>query len=168
VIGMTVHDVTADRHQRREAGMSDDISNPVDPAGPAAVPTHDATPETSPGDDLPALPIFDRDAAMAHVGDDAEVLRAVVEMFLEEGPKRLAQIGAAVQAGDPRGLESSAHSLKGSAAILGLERVRALSLALEDLGESGSVAGAEARMKALGGALEDGMAALRRELKSPA
>ncbi|MCG6989967.1 MAG: Hpt domain-containing protein [Gemmatimonadetes bacterium] len=148
--------------------MTDDISNPVDPAGSPAMPTRDATPASSAGDELPKLPVFVRDAAMTHVGDDPEVLRSIAEMFLEEGPKRLAKIGAAVQAGDAGGLESSAHSLKGSAAILGLERVRALSLALEELGESGSVAGAEARMEALSGALEDGMAALRRELKSPA
>lgn len=148
--------------------MNDDISNPVDPAGPAASPARDATPATSPADDLSTLPVFDRDAAMTHVGEEVEVLRAVVEMFLEEGPKRLAQIGAAVQVGDARELEGSAHTLKGSAAILGLERVRALSLALEELGESGSAAGAEARMKALSGALEEGIAALRRELKSPA
>jgi HPt (histidine-containing phosphotransfer) domain-containing protein len=148
--------------------MDDHTSKPVNPAEPAARPMRGATPGPSSGEDLTTLPVFDREAAMVHVGEDPEVLRAIVEMFLEQGPERLGQIAAAVQAGDAGGLESSAHALKGSAAILGLERVRALSLALEDLGESGSVAGAEERMDALSGALEEGMTALRGEMEMPA
>jgi two-component system sensor histidine kinase/response regulator len=162
---MTACGMTAYRGQRMEAGMDDHISKPVDPAGPAA-PTRHAKPVTSVGDALPSPPVFDRDAALAHVGEDTEVLSAIVEMFLEQGPGRFTEIAAAVQAGDAAGLESSAHALKGSAAILGLERVRALSLALERLGESGSVVGAEARLAELNRALEDGVAALRGELES--
>ncbi len=111
-------------------------------------------------------PVFDRAVAMEHVSDDVALLRSIVEMFVKQGPEQLAAIVAAVRAGNAAGLEFSAHTLQGSAAILGLGRIRAMALGLEELGEGGSVAGAEARLVELAGAMEEGLLALRRELEA--
>jgi HPt (histidine-containing phosphotransfer) domain-containing protein len=117
-------------------------------------------------DDDSAGPVFDREGAMAHVGDDAEVLRAVLEMFIDSAPARLVALDAAVTAGDARALEDAAHGLKGTAATLSLERVRALALGLEESGEAGTVAGARDRLPALEAAVEEAIQALRHELES--
>jgi HPt (histidine-containing phosphotransfer) domain-containing protein len=111
-----------------------------------------------------AAPVYDRAAALEHVGDDLTVLRAIVEMFLEQGPERLGAIADAVGAGSTSELESAAHALKGSAATLGLERVRVLALALEDLGLAGSQKGAADRLAELRRAMDEGLNALREEL----
>lgn len=147
--------------------MDDDVSKPTHAAEPGGSVTPPAAAHAPPTGGSPQAAVFDRAAAMDHVGDDTEVLRAIVEMFLQQGPGRLAAIVEAAQEGDAVALESSAHALKGSAATLGLERVRALSLGLEQLGESGSTAGAQARLEELKVAVEEGLEALRHALEDP-
>ena len=63
--------------------------------------------------------------------DKPEFLRELFTMFLAEEPKRLAAIGAAVQAGDLPLVRHHAHSLKGAAATLGLQPLRNAARELE-------------------------------------
>lgn len=146
--------------------MDDSVSKPVNPADLRAALARAAASAPSREDARPPAPVFDRAAALDHVGDDPEVLRAVVQMFLEQASERLEAVAAAVRSGSAVELERKAHALRGSAATLGLERVRAVALGLEDLGESGSVAGASARLSDLNGAMDEGLLALRGELEA--
>ncbi|MFO0697983.1 MAG: Hpt domain-containing protein [Nitrospira sp.] len=58
--------------------------------------------------------IFNLDEALARVDDDRETLLMMIELFVEHGPKDLAQAQAALTAGDAGGVARSSHRLKGA------------------------------------------------------
>ena len=59
-------------------------------------------------------PVFDLDEALARVDGDRETFQMMVELFLEHGPKDLAQTQTALTAGDAAGVARSSHRLKGA------------------------------------------------------
>jgi HPt (histidine-containing phosphotransfer) domain-containing protein len=74
---------------------------------------------------------------MRWLGGDRRLLDELVGIFIDDGPKRLQAIRAALTASDVRQVEHVAHSLKGSAAILGATRLQTAALALEDAAHDG-------------------------------
>jgi HPt (histidine-containing phosphotransfer) domain-containing protein len=93
-----------------------------------------------PGQGTRAGPVFDRRAALARVGDDAELLSELAEVFLEEYPQIMAEIRAAVAQGDAARLRSAAHGLKGSVDNFAAAGAFEAALRLEMLGRSGILA----------------------------
>lgn len=75
--------------------------------------------------------------AMRWLGGDRRLLSELVTIFVDDGPKRLQAIRAALTASDVRQVEHVAHSLKGSAAILGATQLQTAALALEDAAHEG-------------------------------
>jgi len=75
--------------------------------------------------------------AMRWLGGDRRLLSELVGIFVDDGPKRLQAIRAALTASDVRQIEHVAHSLKGSAAILGATGLSTAALALEDAAHDG-------------------------------
>jgi HPt (histidine-containing phosphotransfer) domain-containing protein len=75
--------------------------------------------------------------ALRWLGGDRRLLGELVAIFVDDGPKRLQAIRAALIASDVRQVEHVAHSLKGSAAILGATGLQTAALALEDAAHDG-------------------------------
>ena len=75
--------------------------------------------------------------AMRWLGGDRRLLSELVTIFVDDGPKRLQAIRTALTASDVRQVEHVAHSLKGSAAILGATQLQTAALALEDAAHEG-------------------------------
>ena len=75
--------------------------------------------------------------AMRWLGGDRHLLSELVGIFVDDSPKRLQAIRAALTAADVRQIEHVAHNLKGSAAILGATRLQTAALALEDAAHDG-------------------------------
>ncbi len=101
--------------------------------------------------DAPA--VFDRAAFDRQTGGDAALGREIVQMFLEDGPKRVAEIRAALARGDAAMLVASAHALKGSAAYLSASAVRGHAADLERLGREARLGDAGAALERLDAAL---------------
>src|SRR5438105_4818844 len=74
---------------------------------------------------------------MRWLGGDRHLLSELVSIFVDDGPKRLQAIRAALTASDVRQVEHVAHSLKGSAAILGATGLQTAAVALEDAAHDG-------------------------------
>jgi HPt (histidine-containing phosphotransfer) domain-containing protein len=74
---------------------------------------------------------------MRWLGGDRRLLCELVGIFVDDGPKRIQAIRAALTASDVRQVEQVAHSLKGSASILGATRLQTAALALEDAAHDG-------------------------------
>lgn len=104
---------------------------------------------------------FDPALALHHAGDETELLRTLVEMFLEDIPGRLDVIEAAAREGDAQALEQATHALKGTAAILALGPVRERAWALEKMGASGDLADAAGGVVQLRRAVEEAVPDLR-------
>jgi HPt (histidine-containing phosphotransfer) domain-containing protein len=134
------------------------------PDSPPTSPTDPDSGEAAPTG-AEAIPIFRRAAALVHSGDDVEVMHAIAGMFIEGARDRVRAIEEAVRADDPGTLERTAHGLKGTAATLSLERVRASLETLEALGQAGTVSGAADHLPGLARAVEESVDALRTELE---
>jgi PAS domain S-box-containing protein len=103
---------------------------------------------------------LDEALALSRVGGDVELLKEVVELFLDDYPEAFERIRQAVASRDASALEHNAHSLKGSVSTFGANRAFEAALALEKQGRSGDLSDAQAGLHRLQEALE----ALRPEL----
>jgi HPt (histidine-containing phosphotransfer) domain-containing protein len=79
----------------------------------------------------------DLSVALRWLGGDRHLLSELVGIFVEDGPKRVQAIRLALTASDVRQVEQVAHSLKGSASILGATQLQSAALALEDAAHDG-------------------------------
>ncbi len=71
---------------------------------------------------------------------EPDLVAEVVQLFLDDSPRRVIAIRAAAVAGDASQLGKAAHGLKGSAANVGAVRLRALCERLEHMGKAGHTA----------------------------
>lgn len=69
-----------------------------------------------------------------------EFVSQLVNMFLTNAPRRMAQIGDAIVRADASTLEHVAHTLKSNCAMLGASRLAAMCAELEKLGGAGTLA----------------------------
>jgi PAS domain S-box-containing protein len=103
---------------------------------------------------------LDESLALSRVGGDIDLLKEVVELFLDDYPSTFEKIKGAVDSRDATALEHHAHSLKGSVSTFGANRAFEAAFALEKQGRSGDLTGAPDGLAQLEQALE----ALRPEL----
>jgi HPt (histidine-containing phosphotransfer) domain-containing protein len=94
-------------------------------------------------------PILDVAALQRQTGGDVRLQREIVQMFLEDCPLRIDEIGAALAQGDLAAVVSSSHALKGSAAYMKASIVRDRSADLETAAREGRHADAAARLNEL-------------------
>ena len=85
---------------------------------------------------------LDYAVALERLGGDEELLQEVAQLFLGEYPSLMSEIHQAVVIGNAYKLERAAHSLKGSIANFGADSAVQAALALEKLGRSGNLTGA--------------------------
>ena len=80
---------------------------------------------------------------------EPDLVQELVGMYRAETPGLLADIRAAMAAGEADKLRHAAHSLKGSSNNLGVRQVAALSAEIEKKGRSGTVEGVDALLAQL-------------------
>lgn len=85
------------------------------------------------------MQVFDASGALNRAGHDPELLAELIEIFLEDCPRRVAEIQEAISLADPLGLERSAHKLKGAATVFEARSVVELAEELESLGRQGDI-----------------------------
>src|SRR4249920_569587 len=78
--------------------------------------------------------VFDLSKALNRVEGDLELLQEMVDLFLEEYPHMLKEIGHAITAGDAAALQHAAHTLKGSVSNFAADKATEASFALEKMG----------------------------------
>jgi two-component system sensor histidine kinase/response regulator len=105
---------------------------------------------------------IDRGVALSRVGGDAELLREIAQLFLDDYPKAMHNIREAANRGDAKVLENAAHGLKGSVANFGAAAAVEAARSLESMGRAQQLAEVEQVIRTLDLAL----AALRPELES--
>jgi len=110
----------------------------------------------------PLIGSLDREVAMERVGGDAELLKEIANLFLENYGAWLDELRQAAGKGDATALQRTAHGLKGSVANFGARDAVMASVKLENLGRSGDLAAVPESLAALEAALET----LRGDLES--
>ena len=81
----------------------------------------------------------DFSAALRWVDDDRELLTELIEIFLEDCPKRLQELDQAVKEGNASGVRQAAHSLKGMVAGFDASSAHGLAAEMEGLGKAGDL-----------------------------
>jgi histidine phosphotransfer protein HptB len=81
--------------------------------------------------------------------DDPSFLRELIQIYLDDSPKQIAEIESALAAGDALKLTRAAHSLKGSSANFGAAPLRAVAEKVEHLGRANSLGEVPAQLPEL-------------------
>lgn len=105
---------------------------------------------------------LDREAALARVGGDEELLKEIATLFLENYRAWISELRQAVASKDANAIQRTAHGLKGSVGNFGARDAVEASVRLENLGRSGDLIHASESLAALEAALET----LRGDLES--
>jgi PAS domain S-box-containing protein len=168
IVAMTAQAAESDRLRCLESGMDAYVTKPVHVSElmkmiESVVPGGNSMTAnlTSEGSSVEVqLQQLDESLALSRVGGDVELLKEVVELFLDDYPSTFEKIKAAVANRNATALEHAAHSLKGSVSTFGASRAFEAAFTLEKQGRSGDLADAQESLVQLEQALE----ALRPEL----
>lgn len=152
IVALTAHAMAAERDKCLAAGMDAHVTKPICPDELIATIVELTT---STGESEPVAPgaeaadtqpcvgerkdIFDRQGALERVAGDEELLDELLELFIEEAQTQLDRIEQHLDARDAEAAGREAHSLKGSAANLSMELLRAKAYEVETAGKNGDV-----------------------------
>jgi HPt (histidine-containing phosphotransfer) domain-containing protein len=86
---------------------------------------------------VPDLPTIDPEAIAnlrdLNPGDGGEFLREIVNIYIEDTPRRLADLRACLASGDVTTFTRAAHTVKGSSANVGAAALKAIAERLEQV-----------------------------------
>jgi two-component system sensor histidine kinase/response regulator len=83
--------------------------------------------------------VFDKTKALENLGGDMDLLKEIIEIFLDDFPNQMKQIREGILTGDAEAVEHAAHSLKGSVANFAAKRAYDAAYRLEVLGREGNL-----------------------------
>jgi two-component system, sensor histidine kinase and response regulator len=166
IVAMTAHAMKGDRERCLEAGMDGYVSKPIN-----LQELYDAIEKlfTATKGDEKREPfvesgegVVDRDALLERVGGDTDLLKELVNLFLDDSLGLVDRIRQAVMRKDADDLEKVAHGLKGSVLNFGAKTVADIAQVLETMGRNRDITKAQN----VAAELDKQIEALRAELKA--
>jgi PAS domain S-box-containing protein len=136
IVAMTAHAMRGDKERYLAGGMDGYVSKPIDP--PALFAEIERCIAGAEMETAPAIQShgrcehLDRASLLERVEGDEELLVEMIQLFLDDAPRLMAAMHAALEQGDMPVLERSAHSMKGAAGNLSAHVTVAAAAQLEN------------------------------------
>ncbi len=137
IIAMTAHALVGDKERCLEAGMDDYVSKPIQPDELFKVIARllgETAPETP---KMVDEDVIDINAALTRLDGDVELLREVAQLFMAEQAKLISEMRAALENGDFKALEVSAHTMKGMLGNFEAKAAKEAAFKLEQMSKEG-------------------------------
>jgi len=149
IVAMTADAISGDRERCLQAGMNDYFAKPVEPRHLAEVLGKWLAAPPG-GQETPSMQgVFRSDTLLARLSGDRELAKKVVAGFLSRLPQQVASLRQSVEKGEAQSTSLQAHALKGAAATVAAESLRAACCELEDAAEAGNFKRASALLPKL-------------------
>ena len=150
VVAMTAHAMSGDRLKCLEAGMNDHIAKPVSRSAlvgvlrrwlpkTAIIAEPPGEDEAAQGADAPPDAVWDRRELLRLLGGDESLVREIAVEFLEDIPREIEALMAALYVGDTEAVKEHAHTIKGSAGSVGGAALFSAAFELEKAGKTGDL-----------------------------
>ncbi|MEE9515743.1 MAG: response regulator, partial [Candidatus Adiutricales bacterium] len=145
IIAMTAHALKGDREKCLEAGMDDYVPKPFQPQELLEA-IQRVLPEGGSSKASQTTPtvlleegVFDRSALLDRLFGDEELVREILETFLEDAPLQIGALKEALNKDDASLVRECGHKLKGSSGMVCAVGMQKVGLQIEEAGEKGDL-----------------------------
>lgn len=167
IIALTANASEPERQRCIALGMNDFLTKPLDPSSLEQALDHWTS--GRPGDQAAVVPAalarpqlaFARQIALDRMSGDQQLLDLVLGSFRSQAPLVTQLLRGALGAGDAQEVHRQLHTLCGSAAMVGAEKLWKLGGALEEISAAGMLLQIEQSLPELAAAIEEFMVASR-------